>query len=343
MIDRPLSAIAQGVPASSRGRRNVLAILVGLCVAGRVGQGAAGDPPPRIGWLKIQGPRHSPSQLQAFREGMLSQGLVEGRDYVLEERYASNDSVRLPGLATELVRAGVRIIVATSQPSILAAARVTKSVPVIGRMNDNPVLTGLAQSLARPGANVTGIYALTEELNLKRLSLLHEAVPKLRRVGVLIQPNWSTAEHDWRVLLPAAQRLGIEIRALHVRSADDIAAALEQASTQDIGGIMTFRSPTVVTHLKLLAELCRKRRLPTVFDAREYVEAGGMISYGPNLDAIYRHLAGYAARLLHGSSPGELPIEQPTIFELVVNKRTADALDVSLPPDVLARADKVIE
>jgi putative ABC transport system substrate-binding protein len=322
-------------------RRSLLTGL--LLLAARAAWGASGGPPPRIGWLKIQGPRHTPDQLKAFREGMRALGLTEGRDYVLEQRYADNDSARLPSLAAELLSSGVSIIVATSQPSIVASARVTKRVPVIGRMNDDPVVDGMAQSLARPGGNITGIYAMTEDLNAKRLSLLKEAVPSLHRVGVLLQPDWSNAQRDWQVALTAARQLKLDLLALNVRSSDDIAAAFEQASAQKAGGIMTFRNPTVVTYLKLIAELCQKHRLPAVFDAREYVAAGGLMSYGPNIDAIYRQLATYVDKLLHGTPAGELPIEQPTRFELVINLKTAKALGLTIPQSILVSADDVIE
>jgi putative ABC transport system substrate-binding protein len=191
---------------------------------------------PKVGWLKIQGREHTPGQLKAFREGMKALGLVEGRDFVLEERYAGGDEGRLPGLATELIDSGVAIIVATSQPSIAAAWRVTKSVPVIGRMVDDPVVDGMARSLARPGGNITGIYTMTEEMNSKRLALLKEAV-----------------------------------------------------------------------------------------------------------DETYRQLAGFVSKLLHATPPGELPIELPTSFELVINKHTADDIGLSVPQNLLTRADKVIE
>ena len=322
-------------------RRSLLTAL--LLLVARTSWAASGGPPARIGWLKIQGPQHSPDQLKAFREGLRALGLIEGRDYVLEQRYADNDRARLPSLAMELVNSGVRIIVATSQPSIVAAARVTKRVPVIGRMNDNPVVDGMAQSLARPVGNITGIYAMTEELNAKRLSLLKEAVPSLRRVGVLLQPNWSNEEHDWQVALAAARQLNLDLLALNVRSSEDIAGAFAQASAQQAGGIMTFRNPTVVTYLKLIAELCQKYRLPAVFDAREYVAAGGLMSYGPNIDGIYRQLATYVNKLLHGTPAGELPIEQPTKLELVINLKSAKALSLTIPQSILARADEVIE
>ena len=297
----------------------------------------------RIGWLKIQGPQHTPGQLQAFREGMRALGLVEGRDYAIVERYADGNGARLPNLTSELLEAGVGIIVATSQPSIVAAARVTKQVPVIGRMNDDPVADGMAKSLARPGGNITGIYAMTEELNPKRLALLKEIAPSVHHVGVLLRKGWSNTEHDWQVLVTAAQHLELDLLALNARSGDDLTTAFEQASAKNVDGIMTLRNPTVVTYIRVIAELCERHRLPAVFDAREYVEAGGLMSYGPNIDAIYRQLATYVDELLHGASAGELPIEQPTKFELVVNIKSAKSLGIRIPETIMLRADKTFE
>jgi len=328
-------------------RRRFLTLLSGAAAWPLVAR--AQQPAPnaaRIGWLKIQGPRHSPDQLRAFREGMRALGLVEGRDYLLEERYADGHEGELPALTAEILGTGVRVIVATSQPSIIAAARVTKAVPIIGRMVDDPVTTGLARSLARPGGNITGIYTMTEEMNPKRLELLKEVVPSISRVGVLLRgdfPNVEDAEHTWQVAVAAARRLKLELHGLNVRSAHDLTAAFEQAAASKVGGLITFRNPTVVTYLKMVAELCRQQRLPGVFDAREYVEAGGLMSYGADIDATYRQLATYVDKILHGTPPGELPIEQPTAFKLVINKRTADTIGIALPPTLLARADEVIE
>ena len=204
----------------------------------------------------------------------------------------------------------------------------------------------MAGSLARPGANITGIYTMTEEMNSKRLALLKEAVPKIQRVGVLMRqdfPSVSTATHDWQNAELAARELRVELFALDVRTGDDIRAAFDVASTRSIGGIITFRNPTVVTYLDLIAGQSRKHRLPAVFDAREYVEAGGLMSYGPNIDEVYRQLAGFASRLLHGTPPGELPIQQPTSFELVINSHTAADIGLSVPDSLLVRADKVIK
>jgi len=326
-------------------RRSLLAAVLPVLLTARATRGFA-DEPPRIGWLKIQGSRHTPDQLKAFREGMHALGLVEGRDYVLEERYADGDETRLPGLTTELIGAGVRVILATSQPSIAAAARVTKKVPVVGRMVDDPVADGMARSLARPGGNITGIYTMTEEMNPKRLALLKEAVPSARRVGVLLRrdfPNPRNADTAWQAALAAARQLGLELIDFDAKSATDIEAAFAQASAKHLDGIMTFRNPTVVTFLKLIVELSNKHRLPSVFDAREYVEAGGLMSYGPNIDATYRRLASYVEKLLHGAAPGNLPIEQPTTFQLVINKHTAATIGIALPADLLARADEVLE
>jgi putative ABC transport system substrate-binding protein len=277
---------------------------------------------------------------------MRALGLVEERDYEIEERYADGDETRLPYLATELVKAGVSIILATSQPSIIAASRVTKTIPVIGRMVDDPVADGMAQSLAQPAGNVTGIYTMTEELNPKRLSLLKEAVPSVRRVGVLLRrdfPDVATADHDWRVAETAALQLGVQTIGLDADSINKIKAAFEQISARSVDGIMTFRNPTVVTYLQQIAELCQTYRLPAVFDSSEYAEAGGLLSYGPNIDATYAQLAAYVVKLIHGTPPGELPIEQPTKFELVINQNVAAAIGVTLPADLLASADRVIQ
>lgn len=322
-------------------RREFITLLSGAAVALPATLRAATLAIPAVGWLKVQGPRHSPSQLRSFREGMTSRGLIEGRDHTIVERYAYDDETRLPSLAAELIDLGVVVILATSQPSIAAAARITTVVPILGRMVEDPVANEMAQSLGRPGRNVTGIYTMTEEMNPKRLALLKEIAPSVRRVGVLLRTDTANADHTWQASLAAARQLDLELLALEARSSDDITAALGRVSAND--GIITFRNPTLVTHLKLITELCRRHRLPAVFDAREYVEAGGLMSYGPNIDATYRGLATYVDKLLHGASPSQLPVEQPTAFELIMNKATADAMSMTLPSSLLARADEVIE
>jgi len=323
-------------------RRDVL-VWIGCAVTWPIsapGAWSAGSPA-KIGWLKIQGPRHSRDQLKAFREGMSALGQIEGRDYILIERYGEDEEARLPDLAAELVGLDVRLILATSQPSVAAAARVTKTVPIIGRLNDDPVENGMAKSLARPGGNISGVYSLAEELTPKRLSLLKEVVPSALRVGVLLRDDWPNATRDWQTAKEAAKQLELELVAMNARSAGELAADLSEASAKRLDGIITFRNPTVVTNLKLIAEQCRQLRLPAVFDAREYVDAGGLMSYGPNIDAIYRQLARFAVKLLNGTSAGGIPIEEPTKFELVINRRTADAIGIQLSSDLLMSADQI--
>jgi putative ABC transport system substrate-binding protein len=178
------------------------------------------------------------------------------------------------------------------------------------------------------------------------LALLKEVAPAVRRVGVLLRqdfPSEGIAKRDWQKAESAAHQLELELFALNVRTADEVTAAFDEASTKGVQGIITFRNPTVVTYLEQIAGLSKKHRLPAVFDAREYVEAGGLMSYGPNIDRTYRQLASYVYKLLHGTPPSELPIEQPTTFELVINKRTADNIGISVPSSLLTQADKVIE
>jgi putative ABC transport system substrate-binding protein len=299
--------------------------------------------PRKIGWLKIQDKNHTPGQLKAFLDGLRSLGEVEGRSFEIEERYADGSRARLPTLAKNLVEARVSVILATSQPSIEAAWRVTKSVPIVGRMNDDPVLRGLAKSLARPGGNFTGVYSLLEAMAGKRLDLLHQAVPSLRRIGALLTLSHGDTRHWLAETEKAAQQLGLEIHVMDVRAANDLEGVFAQASAQGVNGLLSFRNPIIVTNYRRLVELCNQYRWPDIFDAREFVDVGGFMSYGPNLDDIYRLMANQVDQILKGAKPGDVPIEQPTKFELVINLKTAKALGLTVPPTLLTSADGVIE
>lgn len=243
-------------------RRDIIVWMGGAAASPFMASVARGAGPAKIGWLKIQGPRHSPDQLKSFREGMVALGQIEGRDYVLVERFGDDQEERLMPLASELVGLDVRLIVATSQPSIAAAARVTRTVPIIGRFNDDPVVGGMARSLARPGDNISGVYSLAEQLTSKRLSLLKELVPSARRVGVLLRDDSPDVKRTWQAAEAAAKQLGIELVALNARSAGELSARLEEARAEHLDGIITFRNSVVVTNLALIAELCLKDRLP---------------------------------------------------------------------------------
>lgn len=298
---------------------------------------------PRVGWLKIQDRAETPSWLAEFRKELANLRQAEGRTFRLEERYAEGSAGRLPALAEDLVRSGVSVIVATSQPAVDAARRATTSIPIVGRMTDDPVEAGIAQSLARPGGNVTGIYSLLEDMSPKRLALLKQAAPAAARIGALLTLDRGATRRWLSETEAAARALGIEVVAMDVRSPGDLEPAFAQATRAGIDGILAFRNPTIVTHQREVIALAARHRLPTIFDAREFADAGALLSYGPNIDDIFRRMALHVDKLLRGATAAELPIEQPTTIELLVNLRTAKALGLSIPVTLLASADEVIE
>lgn len=297
----------------------------------------------RIGWLKIQSQSHAPAQLQAFRDGLKEQGRLVGRDYVLVERYADGDPSRLAALAADLLEDKIDLILATSQPCIDAARKVTRTVPIIGRMTDDPVASKAAATLGHPMGNVTGVYSLLEEMSPKRLALLLEAAPSIRRVGLLADPERGAAARWLSETSATADRLGLAVNTLPLQSRRDLDGVLSAAKRHGLDGIVAFRNPTIVTFAGDIIDRLNDARLPSIFDAREFVEYGALLSYGPDLDAIYRRLAYHVARILGGAKAGDVPIEQPTRFELVLNQRTSRRIGVPISSSLLARADEVIE
>ena len=328
-------------------RREFITLLGGAAVGGLATSAAPAwaqvAKPPKIGWLKIQDKNHTPGQFKAFLDGLRALGQIEGQSFEIEARFSDGNRASLPKLAEELVQAGVSVILATSQPSIEAAWRVTQSIPIVGRMNDDPVLTGFAKSLARPGGNFTGVYSLVEAMTGKRLELLRQAVPSLRRVGALLTLNHGDTRRWLMETEKAAQQLALEIQVMDVHAANDLGGVFAQAVAHGINGLLSFRNPIIVTNYHRVVELCNQYRLPGIFDAREFVDVGGFLSYGPNLDDIYRLLASHVDRILKGAKPGAIPIEQPTKFELVINLKTAKSLGITVPPSLLTSADGVIE
>lgn len=297
----------------------------------------------KIGWLKIQSQSHTPGWLQAFRDGLKEHGRLEGRDYILVERYADGDSSRLASLAADLLAAKVDLILATSQPCIDAAQKVTRTVPIVGRMSDDPVASKAAATLGHPLGTVTGVYSLLEEMSPKRLALLLEAAPGTRRVGLLADPERGATARWLSETTLAADRLGLAVSTLPLRSRSDLDGALSAAKQHGLDGIVAFRNPTIVTFAGDIIERLNDARLPSIFDAREFAEDGALLSYGPDLKAIYRRLAYHAVRILDGAAAGSVPIEQPTGFELVLNQRAARRLCIPITSSLLALADEVIE
>ncbi len=323
--------------------RRSFALALLASVSPRYGWAQSAGMLPRIGWLKIQDRAETPSWLAEFLKELEGLRQVEGRTFRLEERYADGSASRLPSLAEDLVRSGVSVIVATSQPAVDAARKVTTSIPIVGRMTDDPVEAGVVQSLARPGGNVTGIYSLLEDMSPKRLALLHEVMPSMRRVGALLTLDRGATRRWLSETESAARALGLDVFIMDVRTTGDLEPAFAKAAENSVDGLITFRNPTIVTAFRQVVELTDRHRLPAIFDAREFIDAGGLLSYGPNLDAIFRRMATYVEKILRGVSPADLPVEQPTKLELVINLKSARSKGLTIPAALLASADEVIE
>ena len=319
----------------------VVGVLV-LVAAATVTTAGAADGIPRIGWLN-NGPADSP-QNQALGQGLRDLGLVDGRTIALERRSSGGDSARLPRMAEELVRLKVVLILAPDPPSVAAARAATKTIPIVMRVSNDPVGSGLAESLAHPGGNITGVYSAAEELAGKRLELLREALPGLTRVAVLWDPDFERSQYWFRETQTAAHALGLKVQSIEIRGPKpDFDAAVRAAVAGKAGALITLRNPRIVEGGRTLATLTTRHRLPAMFDEQAFVQAGGLMSYGADLRDLHRHLATYVDKILKGAKPGDLPIQQPLKFELVVNLKTARAMGLTIPKSVLLRADRVIE
>jgi putative tryptophan/tyrosine transport system substrate-binding protein len=297
---------------------------------------------PRIGYLGGASPSLAAARIEAFRQGLRELGYVEGKNVVIEYRYAEGKLDRLPALAAELVRLKVDIIV-TAAPSVTQAAReATNTIPIVMTNEADPVGTGFVTSLARPGGNVTGLSTLAPELSGKRLELLKEVVPKLSRVAVFgtsTQPGYAQGLRETKL---AARAFGVHLQALDVLDPKDIETAFREASKRRADGVLVLPSPVFNSHRTQVVELPVKSRLPAIYYAAEWVEEGGLMSYGTNFVDLYRRAAIYVDKILKGAKPADLPVEQPTKFELVINLKTAKQIRLTIPPTVLARADRVI-
>jgi putative ABC transport system substrate-binding protein len=297
----------------------------------------------RIGWLgdrPAAGPR-----LEAFFQGLRDLGYVEGRNVVIEYRYAEGKSERYPALAAELVAHKVDVIVAANILAALAAKQATRTFPIVFVGAGDPVTSGLVTSLARPGGNVTGLSSLAPELVGKRLELLKQAIPGITRVAVLWQPG--DGERTEKDMLKgaevAARALGVLPQFVEARGPADFDRAFSDMTRARAGALTVFGSAIFNNERRRLVDLAAKHRLPAVYTSRDSVDAGGLMSYGPNVPDLWRRAATYLDKILKGAKPADLPVEQPTKFELVINVKTANALGLTIPSSVLARADEVIQ
>jgi putative ABC transport system substrate-binding protein len=281
--------------------------------------------------------------LEAFARGLRDLGYVEGQNILIERRFAAGKLERLLALAAELVRLNVGVIVALDPPATAAAKDATKTIPIVMRSSDDPTATGLVASFARPGGNITGVYSPYAELSPKRLELLKETLPGIMRVAVLWDPAFWGSTRAWRETEAAARSLGLELKSLEAQRADDLEGAFRTATRARSGALITLRNPLIVRHQLQVVKLAAKSELPAMYDDRPFVEAGGLMSYGANLADLYRRAAGYVDKILKGAKPADLPVEQPTRFELVINGKTARALGLTIPQSILIRADQVIQ
>ena len=316
------------------------ALLFALCVPAEAQQAGKIF---RIGFLDNSTAAGSAVLVDAFRQELSKLGWIEGKNLIIEYRFSEQKRERLPALAAELVRLKVDLIVTTGEPSALAAKKATTSIPIVMASVGDPVGSGLVASLARPGGNVTGLSNLGTELNSKRLEVLKDAIPKLARVGLLRQAGGSASSLQLKELRPAAVALKLQLEVIETQpSAKSLESAFQTANQKQVGAMMTFTSRQFFAERKRIVELAGKYQLPAIYFSKEFVDEGGLMSYGADYDDLNRRAAVYVDKILKGAKPADLPVQQATKFEFIINLKAAKQIGVTIPPDVLARANKVI-
>ena len=323
----------------------LLAIFVTLAACGAMAEAQQPKKTPRIGYLSVRDPAGESTRSEAIRLALRELGYIEGQNIATEYRYAEGKRERYPEIAAELVRLKVDIIVATGgDPVIRALKNATKTIPIVmtGGGTD-PVEAGLIESLARPGGNVTGLTNLARDLGGKRLELLKEAVPKVARVAILYDPANPAHQYEMKEVLPAAARaLKLTLQPWEVRASDGFDKVFVAMAKQRPDGLYALGGPLMIANRKRIVDFALKNRLPSTDGGRAVVEAGGLMFYGADLADSYKRVAYYVDKILKGAKPADLPVEQPTKFEFVINLKTAKQIGVTIPPDLLARATKII-
>ena len=313
------------------------ALLFALCFSAEAQQAKK---VPQIGYLRFI---ENPLLDEAFRKGLRELGYVEGQNIHVEYRYAGGSLERVAELAAELVGLKVDVIVAGSTQSIDAARRATKTIPIVFPVTFDPVASGFVVSLARPGGNLTGLSTVNPDVAAKRVELLKEIMPRISRVAVLRNPTNSGSQFVLKETEAGAKQLGIRLQTLEARGADDLEGAFRAATKEQAGALIVVVDVLFSTQRKRIGDLGIKYRLPGIFDASQFAEAGGLMSYGTDLSDLFRRSATYVDKILKGAKPAELPVEQPTKFELAINLKTAKQIGLTIPGSVLAQADKVIK
>jgi len=297
---------------------------------------------PRIGFVSGGSASDPGPGVNAFRQGLRDLGYVEGKNLVIEYRFAEDKPDRLPTLVAELVGLKVDLIFAPSTNAALAAKSASQTIPIVFASAADPLANELVASLARPGGNLTGPSQMSAELSGKRLELIKEVVPRLSRVAVL-RDHSPQSEVALKETQLAAQALGVQLKMFEVRSPNDFEGVFLSMSKERPGALVVISSPMLLNNRGQIIALVTKQRLPAVYTLKEYVDAGGLMSYGVSLPALFRRAATYVDKILKGAKPADLPVEQPTKFEFIINLKAAKQIGVTIPPNVLARADKVIK
>jgi putative ABC transport system substrate-binding protein len=297
---------------------------------------------PRIGILFTSSASAMSARLELFRQRLREHGYVEGRNIFIEYRYAEGKLERLPDLAAELVRLKLDVIVASGSPGVLAAKKATRTIPIVFAAAPDPVGTGIVSSLARPGGNITGLSTMAPDLDGKRLELLKEAFPKVAQVAFLWQSTSMRGNLPLTDLEPVAKVFRLKLQSLEVRSLDDFDSAFARAKKERAQALLTSTGGIISTQQRQVLEFAAKNRLPAMYPTSDFVEAGGLMSYGPNQTDQWRRAADFVDKILKGTKPAEIPVEQPMKFEFVINLIAAKQIGVTIPPNVLVRADRVI-
>jgi len=295
---------------------------------------------PRIGYLAAG--LGAATRTETFKQGLRDLGYVEGKNIIIEYRNAEGKIERYSDLVADLVGLKVDVIFTSSTPGALAAKNATKTIPIVFTNVGDPVANGLVASLARPGGNITGLSTLAPELSGKGLELLKETIPKLSRVAVVWNPDNPGKTSSFKETEVAARALRLQLQSLEVRGPNDVEPAFQAAKKDRAGALIVLRDVVVSSQIRRILELALKNQMPAIYGDRGFVDAGGLMSYGPNIDDLFRRAATYIDKILKGTKPADLPIERPSKFELVINLKTAKQIGLTIPPNVLARADKVL-
>jgi len=324
-------------------KKNLARLLVIIFVANiSAAQAQQASKIPRIGYLNATSASTSPARVEAFRQGLRELGYVEGKNIVIEFRHAEGKLDRLPSLAAELVRLKVDIIVSGGPATTRPAKEATSTIPIVMAQDNDPVATGIVASLARPGGNITGLSTLAPEISGKQLELLKEIVPKLSRVAVLGTSTIPSQVQTLREVDLAAAALKVNIQQLDVLDPNGIETAFQTATKGRADALLVLQSAVMNPQREKVAALARKNRLPAIYFQNQYMEVGGLMYYGPNTSDLFRRAATYVDKILKGRTPADLPVEQPIKFEFIVNLKAAKEIGLTIPPNVLVRADKVI-